>query len=88
MLNHASARPTKSLGTTLKLVSSGLPGTGSSATRGWRSSNCNTQYGPSYFCVSPVLLSPTTTDGRYTVAGSPAAIAARTSRSASALLSS
>jgi len=32
--------------------------------RGCRSSHCMTKYGPSNFCVTPVVLSPTTTDGR------------------------
>ena len=40
------------------------PTTGMIANFGCRRIHCMTKYGPSYFCVAPVALSPTTMDGR------------------------
>jgi hypothetical protein len=48
----------------LTRVIAGSPIIGRTATRGWRMSQRRMTYGPSYFCVSPVVLSPTTIAGR------------------------
>ena len=63
-LRYAIALTTKSRGTALKWARRVSPTTGITATFGWRSSHCIAKYGPSYFCVVPVVLSPTTTAGR------------------------
>jgi len=55
---------TKSRGTTLTSLRFGSPMIGTTAVLGWRMRRLMIEYGPSYFCVAPVLLSPTTTAGR------------------------